>query len=445
MRDEEKTPAAIAARMRMSQQETSSLLKRLSDAHYLRSEQHPRDGRSRLYAIREGFFDIWLAMNLSRGARTRLPFLLEFFRHFYPSVAEREKKRGELRERLIEEGGADTEQALDYLSEVGDEGERATAKFHMARTFAELGAAEQVANCVLEAAPLAGDGVSRSIARVVSRESPAPDYLSEIEDMIAAWEQHRSGDLEAFAHRLTKMREGLTLHAFSETRLAFLRDAVESVSDTGERIRQRLQIATLLMELARWRECEELLRQTLAEAQSHADAKLVARASNDLGRLLPHTGRLGEAEQLMRGALEGTEAAFGKHHPNVAACLNNLASLLQDTKRHEEAESMLRKALAIDEAAFGKHSRAVAPRLNNLAVLLRDTNRVEEAEPMLRRALSIGEAASGRHHPNVAIRLNNLAALLRDTNRKRGGRTDAPESAGNRRGRLRHAPPQRGD
>ena len=34
MRDQEKTPAAIAAQMRMSQQETSSLLKRLSDAHY---------------------------------------------------------------------------------------------------------------------------------------------------------------------------------------------------------------------------------------------------------------------------------------------------------------------------------------------------------------------------------------------------------------------------
>ena len=56
MRDQEKTPAAIAARMRMSQQETSSLLKRLSDAHYLRASRHPRDRRSRLYTIREGFF-----------------------------------------------------------------------------------------------------------------------------------------------------------------------------------------------------------------------------------------------------------------------------------------------------------------------------------------------------------------------------------------------------
>ena len=54
MRDREKTPAAIAARMRMSQQETSSLLKRLTDAHYLRAARHPRDKRSRLYTNSRG-------------------------------------------------------------------------------------------------------------------------------------------------------------------------------------------------------------------------------------------------------------------------------------------------------------------------------------------------------------------------------------------------------
>ena len=417
MRDEEKTPAAIAARMRMSQQETSSLLKRLSDAQYLRSDRHPRDRRSRLYTIREGFFDIWLAMNLSRGARGRMPFLLEFFRLFYPSIADREKKRLELREKLLEDGGADATQALDYLSEVGDEGERATAKFDMARTFAQLGAAEQVATYVLEAAPLAGDGVSRSIARVISHGSPAPDYLSEIEQMIAAWEKHRSGDLEAFASRLAEMGKGLTLQAFSETRLAFLQDAVESVSDGRVRILQRLQIATVLMELARWRECEELLRLTLAEAKAHADATLVARAANDLARLLMHTSQYCEAEPLIREALEIDEAAFGRHHPSVAVRLNNLAVLLQDTNRVEAAEPILREALEITEAAFGKDHPTVANRLNNLAVLLQDTNRNEAAEPILRKALAIDEAAFGKHHPTVAIRLNNLAVLLRNTNR----------------------------
>ena len=87
----------------------------------------------------------WLAMNLSRGARRRLPFLLDFFSLFYPSIAAREEKRRELRAKLLDEGSIDAEKALDYLSEVGDKGERATAKFDMARIFARRGVAEATA------------------------------------------------------------------------------------------------------------------------------------------------------------------------------------------------------------------------------------------------------------------------------------------------------------
>ena len=417
MRDQEKTPAAIAARMRMSQQETSSLLKRLTDAHYLRAVGHPRDRRSRLYTIREGFFDIWLAMNLSRGARRRMPFLLDFFSLFYPSIAAREEKRRQLHAKLLEEGSVDAEKALDYLSEVGDEGERATAKFDMARIFAHRGDAEQTAIYVREAAPLAGDGVSRSIARIVSSTPSAPDYLSEVEEMIACWEMHRSGELEEFAHRLAEMEKGLTLRTFSETRLAFLRDTLESVDDSEARIGLRLRIAAVLMDLARWKECEEQQRLALDEATALANAKLVARASNDLAQLLERTNRLGEAEPLIRRALEIDETAFGKQHPTVAIRLNNQAALLLATNRIEEAEPLMRHALQIDETAFGEQHPNVAIRLNNLAMLLQDTNRIEEAEPLMRRALEIAVAAFGKRNPIVASSLNNLAALLQKTNR----------------------------
>ena len=417
MRDQEKTPAAIAARMRMSQQETSSLLKRLTDAHYLRADRHPQDRRSRLYTIREGFFDIWLAMNLSRYARKRMPFLLEFFSLFYPSIEARDEKRRQLRAKLLEEDSVDAERALDYLSEVGDEGERATAKFDMARIFASRGVAEQAASYVLEAAPLAGDGVSRSIARIVSSAPSAPDYLSEIEEMIAAWEMHRSGELEEFAHLLAEMGKGLTLRTFSETRLAFLRDTLESVGDSEVRIAQRLRIAAVLMDLARWKESEEQQRHALAEATALANATLVSRASNELAQLLRYTNRLGEAEPLMRRALLIAEAALGDQHPNVAVCLNNLAMLLQDTNRIEEAEPLMRRALLIAEAALGEQHPNVAVCLNSLARVLQATNRIEEAESLMRRALEIDEATLGEHHPNVAIHLNNLATLLQATNR----------------------------
>ncbi len=417
MRDQEKTPAAIAARMRMSQQETSSLLKRLTDAHYLRADRHPQDRRSRLYTIREGFFDIWLAMNLSRGARKRMPFLLEFFSLFYPSIAAREEKRLQLRAKLLEEGSIDAERALDYLSEVGDEGERASAKFDMARIFARRGVAEQVTSYVLEAAPLAGDGVSQSIARIVNSAFSAPDYLSEIEEMIECWEMHRSGELEEFAHRLAEMGEKLTLRTFSEARLAFLRDTLESVGDSEVRIAQRLIIAKVLMDLARWEECEEQQRHALAEATALANATLVAWASNELAQLLQHTNRLGEAEPLMWRALEIDKAAFGEQHPTVATRLNDLAMLLKDTNRIEEAEPLMRRALEINKAALGEQHPTVAVHLNNLAILLKDTNRLGEAEPLMRRALEIDEATFGHQHPSVGRDLNNLATLLRTTHR----------------------------
>ena len=417
MRDQEKTPAAIAVRMRMSQQETSSLLKRLTDAHYLRSIQHPQDKRSRLYTIREGFFDIWLAMNLSRGARKRLPFLLEFFNLFYPSIDAREEKRQLLREKLIEEGSLDAEKALDYLSEVGEESERAAAKFDMARIFARRGNADQMASYVHEATPLARDSVSQSIARVITNNRSAPDYLSEVEEMITCWEMHRSGEFENFSNRLIEMGKGLTLRTFSETRLAFLRDTMGSIDDLEKRVMQRLKIATELSILARWDESENQQRKALAEAEMHANEKLVAGASNNLGVLLQATNRFEEAEPLMRRALEIDTASFGEHHPAVARDLNNLGVLLKNTNRFEEAEPLMRRALEIDTASFGEHHPDVAPCLNNLGLLLQATNRFEEAEPLMRRALEINTASFGEHHPAVARDLNNLGVLLKNTNR----------------------------
>ena len=417
MRDQEKTPAAIAARMRMSQQETSSLLKRLTDAHYLRADRHPRDRRSRLYSIREGFFDIWLAMNLSRGARKRLPFLLEFFSHSYPSVVAREEKRRQLRAKLLEEGSIDAGTELDYLSEVGDEAERAAAKFDMARIYARRGVAEQATSYVLEAAPLAVDGVSRSIVRIVTSTPSAPDNLSEVEGMIECWEMHRSGELEEFAHRLSEMGDGLTLRTFSETKLAFLRDTLESVDNVEERIAQRLRIAAILKDLARWKESEDQQRHALSEATELANARLAAKASSDLAQLLLDTNRITEAEPLMRRALEIDAAAFGERHPTVATDLDNLATLLEATNRLGEAEPLRRRALAIDVAAFGEQHPRVATDLCNLATLLLDANRIEDAEPLMRRALEIDVAAFGEQHATVAIDFYNLATLFQDTNR----------------------------
>ena len=346
-----------------------------------------------------------------------MPFLVEFFTIFYPNIAAREEKRRQLYEKLLDDGSDDAEKALDYLSEVGDATERAVAKFNMARICARRRATEQAANYVLEAAPLAGDGVSRAISRTVARAPSTTDYLSEIEEMVSAWEMYRSGRLEEFAHRLTKMGKGLTPLTFSETRLAFLRDTLESVDDSEKRIEQRLQIGKVLMDLARWKECEEQQRRALAEAEALANLGLRALVLNNLAYLLEHTNRLGEAESLMLRALEIVEIAHGERHSHMVPFLGNLASLLHDTSRVKEAESLMLRALEVAEVAFGERRPDAVPFLGHLASLLHKSNCNKEAEPLFHGALEIDEAAFGPQHPIVAVRSNNLGKLLHETNR----------------------------
>ena len=414
MRDQEKTPAAITARMRLSQPQTSSLLKRLTEARYLRATPHPQDKRSRLYTIREGFFDIWLAMNLSRGARERLPFLLDFFTLYYPSIEEREKKRAELRDRW---GDGNAEQSLDYLSEVGPAEEKAAAKLDLVRLHAGHGTADRAVQYLHEASSLPLDPLGAWIVRHVD-DTPSTNYLNELQDMIDCWALQRSGNLEAFAERFSELADTLSLKSFSETKISFLRDHLHHLTDARERIDTRLKIANLLHDLARWPDAEEELKLAQDEAEALDDPAILATALNDLAQLLHSTNRLAEAEPLMRRALAIAEHSFVSDHPEVAIALNNLASLLHSTNRRVEAEPLMRRALAIAEHSFGPDHPNVAIHLNNLATLLQDTHRRAEAEPLLRRALAIDEHSFGPDHPKVAIRLNNLATLLQDTNRR---------------------------
>ncbi|MEE9355744.1 MAG: helix-turn-helix domain-containing protein [Methylococcaceae bacterium] len=100
MRFEQRTPVNIAKKFRKPRHQTSVLLKRMTEAGYLSVSVNPNDKRSRLYRIKEGFFDIWLAMNESRAQRKYLPYLVDFFILWYASVEDRENKRRQLTKKL---------------------------------------------------------------------------------------------------------------------------------------------------------------------------------------------------------------------------------------------------------------------------------------------------------------------------------------------------------
>jgi tetratricopeptide (TPR) repeat protein len=179
------------------------------------------------------------------------------------------------------------------------------------------------------------------------------------------------------------------------------------------------QMGTRWLALAEWGQAEPLMRRALEidERSYGPEHPKVAIRLNNLAQLLQATNRLAEAEPLMRRALAIDERSYGPEHPNVATDLNNLAQMLQATNRLAEAEPFLRRVIAIFEKNDPETQPNYAGALNNLATLLQATNRLAEAEPLMRRALEIDERSYGPEHPDVARDLNNLAQLLQATNR----------------------------
>jgi tetratricopeptide (TPR) repeat protein len=352
------------------------LLSRLQNSHYLKSLENPKDKRSRLYVIREGFFDIWLAMNISRVERQRLPFLVSFFDQFYASVEERREIRKKFHQGLKQGGDVkrSSAEALDFLSEVGNSEEKAIEKTKLAVLYVQDGDTNLAASYLREAKALTPIGMGKWITDRTDSVQSA-DYLAEIEELISCWESHRDGDLEAFVGKLREMGGKLNYKNWSEVKIQFLTEHVRLVKNVDERLELRLQLGCLLSEQAKWTLAEEQLNAAVVDAEEGGNSTL------------------------------------------LAIVLNNLAELYHATNRFEKAEPLMKRALDIDENSYGPDHPDVARDLNNLAALYQATNRLEEAELLMSRAFEICSASLSNEHPNTKVVFNNLIALRRELGR----------------------------
>jgi tetratricopeptide (TPR) repeat protein len=406
-----KTPGNIAKLMRMNQPQVSTLLSRLTKSLYLTTTDNPNDGRSTLYTIREGFFDLWLYMNLSRAARQRIPLLADFFASFYEQDAYRRLKREEYWQRLkAGEFNEDAAENLSYLSEVGTVAEKAAEKMKLIAHLGKAGDSERPALLKRELDGLTLDSTGCWIRDHLDTKDE--NYLDAIQEIIRCWETRRDGGLEAFAQRISEMGRQLSEHGWSTTRMEFLRDHIAALPLSAERVHTRLRLKQFLVKYGRWKEAGSQIADALAEAEQLNDERLIITTLGDQGYWLLLNDRFFEAEPILKRALTSSEELFGQDHPLVAIYLNNYAQMLGATGRLEEAEMLMRRALRINEASYGKEHFRVAVSLNNLAQLLKETNRFEEAEQMMHKALAIDEASLGSDHPKVAIRVNNLAQLM---------------------------------
>ncbi|CAM9709939.1 unnamed protein product, partial [Hapterophycus canaliculatus] len=163
----------------------------------------------------------------------------------------------------------------------------------------------------------------------------------------------------------------------------------------------------------RLKEAEQLLRRALkiAETKLGEEDVLVARTVFHLGVCLRLAGRLEDAEELLWHSLDVETAKRGPDNVDIASTLHELGLCVRlscespppkggggSSGRHrlEESTALFAHALEIREARLDPDDAAVGNTLHELGVCLRQDGRQEEAEAFLRRALGIRKAMTQR-------------------------------------------------
>ena len=150
------------------------------------------------------------------------------------------------------------------------------------------------------------------------------------------------------------------------------------------------------------------------EAEGHHERSLALRRStpklrgsewaslNGLAMDRQAQGKLEQAEQDARAALQALRDAMGPEHPYAARVLNNLGAIARRRGNVEQAYEYLHEALAHKRSALGDDSPELYSTLTNLGTAAWKLGRPDEALRRYREALDLLERALDPDDPRVA-------------------------------------------
>ena len=414
MRSEPRTPAAIAKKLRKSQQQTSSLLKRMTQAGYLTVAANPADKRSRLYRIKEGFFDLWLAMSESRLQHKKLPYLVNFFEVYYSDKRDREAKRLALWEK-IGAGKKDdlqcknSSEILAYLSEVGNADEKCQTKLELAIHNIKEGQAADAKSYLRETAPLMPARptfawMTQQTRRWADGEIGL-DMRKWLDDLIAYWRLQRYGDLEKAAEialRLSMDLSGSGLHAI---RIELLQDVLSHENDGEAKAALLLEIAASQKMDGRLADALGSLERALQLCRESGDKEGEGATLNSISLIYDVRGDYETALTYLNQSLAIMQRIGDKKGEGRA--LNNISLIYHAQGDYETALAYLKQSLTIQQQIGDKEGEGTT--LNSFSQIYHARGDYETALTYLKQSLAIKQQSSDKEGEGAT--LNNISQI----------------------------------
>ncbi len=414
MRTAPRTPAAIAARMRKSPQQISSLLKRMLRAGYLTAADNPRDKRSRIYRIKEGFFDLWLAMSESRSQRKRLGYLVKLFEVWYQDRMERETKRLELRQALQKDQSAtgvreNRLEYLDYLSDIGDGDERCQAKLELAIDHLQAGAASKAKDLLMEIKPLAPTrGIFTWMTDQVHRWSNSSldiDIVQWFEGLIQYWKIQRAGELEKAVDIAQRLGMDLSEKGLHTIRIALLKDALESVIHSKDKINLYIQMAKSQKADGQLEPALFSLKKALTVSKEIGDRSVEGTILNNISGVCHSRGDYDTALDYLSQSLAIVHETGDRS--GEVAIQNNMSQSYDARGDYDTALDYLKKSLALAREIGDRFGEGAT--LNNISQIFIARGDYEVALEYLNQSLVIVREIGNRSGEGTT--LNNISQI----------------------------------
>lgn len=218
---------------------------------------------------------------------------------------------------------------------------------------------------------------------------------------------------------VAKLHQGLGVSAFGRSDFAVAQAEFETAYRIADGVATDADLADLLVHQANLQQ----MQRHLPEAEAlfvRADALLrkaddplqAATVATSLGNLRIAQGRVAEAEEQFRRALQLGEQQLGAEHPLLIRRLCNLAGVLGQTGRLAEAEPLLERAVALGKGVDSRFDDGVANASVNLGNVRAMAGRLEDALQLWQQALVIRERRDGKDGMEVVAILESIATAL---------------------------------
>ena len=183
--------------------------------------------------------------------------------------------------------------------------------------------------------------------------------------------------------------------------------------DSTETAKGLLALGSLRDAEARYGDAERLIRQALDRDRRHLPANdpAVAKAMLALGGVLEDRGSYDQSIAILEQTVQ-LYSTPGSAPADLADSLYELGNAQFYAGHYEKSEETNQRALAIYKQLYGERHPRVADVLINLGAIRLDTGHYREAEQYDREALDIVQAWYGKDNPETAADLTILGAIV---------------------------------